>query len=390
MKPRSPSHHTAPVENQPVPLFRHSIASAEISAARRVLRSPNHTTGPEVGLFEAELSSFFGTSNVLATASCTAALHLAMLAIGVGPGDEVITTPITFPATVNAILLCGATPVFADVNLATLNMEPQAVEEQVTPQTRAILPVHMGGYPVAMTDILAIGSRYQIPVIVDAAHAVASYLDGGHIAAYGDLVCFSFYATKNLSTVEGGALTGRADLVARARLLSRHGIEFEWDPLTPGVARRFTPVAVGLKYNMNDVQAAIGRVQLSRLAALQRRRLAVAHLYDSRFRDEPAISPIGPTTATITSSWYLYQVLLPEHTDIAAVQTSMRRDGISTGRFYSPLHLHDLYAMSCRWSSLTHAENAYRRLLALPIHPAMTMAAANRVADALLRALAGR
>lgn len=365
-----------------IPVVNHRLSEEEIAAVSNVLRSESLTTGPEVAAFETELADFFGRGPVLACSSCTAALHLALLACGIGVGDEVITTPITFPATANMILAVGATPVFADVD-DTLNLDPDSVDEMITDRTRAILPVHIGGNPAAMSDLLSIARGADLRVIVDAAHAIASHIDRSHVSQFGDAVCFSFYATKNITTGEGGALVGDADVMERARLLSRHGLSFAWDPETPSIAEAYEPRAAGLKYNMTDIAAAIGRVQLRRISELQDIRSACARAYDESLgqRDD-ILLPARPRRGE--HSWYLYQVILADAETRHAATQRLVRNGVRSGAYYRPLHLYDFYRRKAKWRSLRTAEEIYPRLLALPIHARLTPELAVDIARVLL------
>ncbi|MFD7898287.1 DegT/DnrJ/EryC1/StrS family aminotransferase [Streptomyces sp. NPDC059743] len=376
-----------------VPVTGHGVGEAELAAVARVLGSGGLTTGPETALFEEELARHFGTGPVLAVNSCTAALHLALLCLGVGAGDEVITSVLTFPATVNAVLAVGAVPVLVDVDPRTLNIGPAAVAAAVTPRTRAVVPVHMGGAACDMTALRAVADRHALALVADAAHAVDTRIDGRHIAGEADVSCFSFYATKNLTSVEGGALTGPAEIVDRARLLARHGLRFSWDPALPATAASYEAVAAGWKYNLSDVHAAVGRAQLARLPELQRARRDVVRIYDDALAGLPGVD-LPHRTSTEEHSWYLYQIQLAADPDGHGpprdrVVERLRRAGIVTGSYYAPLSRHAFLASVCRIPEPpVHAEAAWHRLLALPVHPGVSTADARWIAGRLTAALA--
>ncbi|MFE4831030.1 DegT/DnrJ/EryC1/StrS family aminotransferase [Streptomyces sp. NPDC056672] len=380
-----------------VPVTGHGVGEAELAAVARVLGSGGLTTGPETALFEKELAGHFGTGPVLAVNSCTAALHLALLCLGVGAGDEVITSVLTFPATVNAVLAVGAVPVLVDVDPRTLNISPAAVAAAVTPRTRAVVPIHMGGAACDMTALRDIADRHSLPLVADAAHAVDTRTGGRHIAGEADVSCFSFYATKNLTSVEGGALTGPAEIVDRARLLARHGLRFSWDPALPATAASYEAVAAGWKYNLSDVHAAVGRTQLARLPELQRARRDVVRIYDDALAGLPGVE-LPHRTSTEEHSWYLYQIQLtavsdghgPDgHGPRDRVAERLRRAGIVTGSYYAPLSRNAFLASVCRVPERpVHAEAVWQRLLALPVHPGVSAADARWIAARLTAALA--
>lgn len=368
----------------------HAFGEKEIRAASAALSSASISTGPRAARFEAELASFFGAAEVLAVNSCTAAMHLALCCLGVGPGDEVITSTVTFPATINAIIATGALPVLADVDPVSLNLSPDGVRAAIGSRTRAILPVHVGGAACDMASLRRVADEFSLPLVADCAHAVDTWVGAAHVAGLADISCFSFYATKNLTTVEGGALVAAAETVRRARLLARHGLDFSWSGTNTGTAEGYEPVAAGFKYNLSDVNAAIGLVQLARLPELQARRRANAAVYDAAFADNSHIT-LPFRTSLGEHSWYLYQVQVElglETNTSAALKPYLRQAGISTGAYYRPLHTYDLYARLCRTPEPpVRSESAYRRLLALPVHPGVSPTDAERIADRLLAAV---
>jgi len=366
----------------PIPVVAHTLGERERAAAAAVLAGEAITTGPQAHAFEADLAAWTGTDTVLAVNSCTAALHLALLACDLGPGDEVITSPVTFPATINVIRLVGATPVLADVDPVTLNLDPAAVARAITPRTRAILPVHMGGVACDMHALGQIADAHGLRTIADAAHAIDTRHAGAHVADLGDLCAFSFYATKNMTTVEGGALCGDPSLVERARTLSRHGLRFDWGPDHASVARGYEPAAPGLKYNMTDVAAAIGRVQLDRLPDLQRRRRSAAAAYDAALDGHPSLAAPPGAAERDDQGLYLYQAEVRRPEDRPALCELLADAGVTTGFYYTPLHHYALYANAAR-GPLPGADRAVGRFVALPMHAALDDRAVARVVAAL-------
>jgi dTDP-4-amino-4,6-dideoxygalactose transaminase len=268
-----------------LPFALPDIGEEEIAEVVDTLRSGWLTSGPRVAQFEKDFSTYTGASHSLAVNSCTAGLHLALAALEIGPGDEVITTPLTFCATVNVILQCGATPVLADIG-PDLNMDVAAIRAAITPATRAIIPVHIGGMPCDMDAIWRLARKHNLHVVEDAAHAAGSRYRGTPIGGgQSDAVAFSFYATKNLSTGEGGMVTtGSQQLNERMRTLCLHGIDKDaWNRYSEKGSWFYEVVACGFKYNMSDITAAIGIHQLRKLDKMNARRAEIAALYNRAF-----------------------------------------------------------------------------------------------------------
>src|SRR2546428_390331 len=266
-----------------------AVGQAEIDEVADTLRSAWITTGPKTQRFEREFAAFVGAPGALALNSCTAALHTALATLGIGPGDEVITTPMTFAASVNVIEHVGARPVLVDVEPDTLNIDPAAIAAAITARTKAVLPVHYAGHPVDLDRIGELARAHGLAVVEDAAHAIPAQYRGRFIGAGPNPVAFSFYATKNLTTAEGGMLTGAAETVARARILSLHGLSR--DAATryeAGGHWAYEVLAPGFKYNMTDIQGALGLWQLRKLAGFQRRRREVVAAYQAPFPGEQA------------------------------------------------------------------------------------------------------
>ena len=275
-----------------------TIDREAIAAVARTMETRWIGTGPRVHEFEAEFACYVEAKHALATSSCTAALHLAMVASGVGAGDEVITTPMTFCATANAILHTGATPVFADCQRDSMNIDPAAIEAAITSRTRAIVPVHFAGRPADMDAITAIARRHNLLVIEDAAHAIESRYRGRKIGSIGHLTCFSFYVTKNMTTGEGGMVTTNdAALAEKIRILGLHGLSADaWNRFSDAGYKHYDVVWPGFKYNLTDIAASLGLSQLPKLGGWLKRREELWRRYDQAFADLPLTTPAPPAS----------------------------------------------------------------------------------------------
>ena len=382
---------TAPL----IPVARPWLDERDAEAARRAILSGWVTQGPEVAAFEREFAAAVGAPHACAVSSCTTALHLALLALGVGPGDEVITVSHSFIATANAIRYCGATPVFVDVSLDTFNIDPALVEPAMSDRTKAILVVHQLGMPCELAPILATAKRRGVPVIEDAACAIGSeLLWEGHWERVGrphaDIACFSFHPRKLLSTGDGGMLTARdPKLDATFRLLRQHGMT------VPDTVRHassqvvFEEYAVqAFNYRMTDIQAAIGREQLSRLSTIVARRRALAATYSELLRGIPGVTPaVEPAWAR--SNWQSYTVRLEASLDQRRVMQRMLDEGVSTRRGVMNAHRERAYpAGSWRASgSLANGEQAQDTAIVLPLYHQMTDEDQQRVVAALTQAV---
>ncbi len=349
----------------------------EEDAVIRALRSHWISRGPETALFEQDLSSYLGGARVLALSSCTAGMHLALLALGIGPGDEVITTPYTFAASVNVIIHTGATPVLVDVEEDTGNIDMARVEQAVTGRTRAVLPVHYAGHPADIAALNRLRDRYHLQVVEDAAHAMASTYQGQKVGTSGNIASFSFYATKNLTTGEGGALVvPDAELAEKIRVLSLHGMSHNaWNRYGENGSWAYTVEAAGFKYNMTDLQAALGRVQLAKLSRMQARRRAIAERFHEAFRDLPVTLPAE--RKEVGHAWHLYplRLSLPSLTitrDDFIEALKARNIGASV--HFIPIHLHPYYQDRYHWQrgQFPRAERYFEREVSLPLYPSMS------------------
>jgi dTDP-4-amino-4,6-dideoxygalactose transaminase len=371
------------------------IGEEEIAEVVACLRSGWLGTGPRVAQFERDFASFRRTAvnRVAAVNSCTAALHVSMLAADIEPGSEVITTPLTFCATANAILHAGLVPVLADVDPVTQNVDPAAIEAAITPRTRAILPVHFAGRPCAMDRIMAIAHKYSLVVIEDCAHAVEAEFRGQPLGSFGDFGCYSFYVTKNVATGEGGMILGRSEAqIARARVLALHGMSKDaWHRFGDQGYKHYQVVECGFKYNMMDLQAAIGLHQLARVEASWRRRREIWRRYDEAFATLPITLPAAADADT-RHGLHLYTIMLDPR------RCGMRRDDflnamnaarIGTGVHYLAIPEHPYYQQRFGWRAeqWPHAMKLGRETVSLPLSPALSERDVDRVIDTVRRIL---
>lgn len=388
LAPRTPTSSREPVAFAP-PL----LGQAEIDEAVAVLESGWLSTGPRVRQFEREFAAYVGAPCAIAVNSGTAALHLSLLAAAVGPGDEVITTPLTFCATANAIVHTGATPVFADIDPRTWNLDPAAARAAVTPRTRAIVPVHYAGRPVDVAAFQQLARDIGLVLIEDAAHCIEGVAGGRKIGACADFTCFSFYATKNLTTGEGGMVTTlRPDAAEFVRTASLHGLSRSaWERYRPGASPHYDVLMPGFKYNMMDLQAALGLHQLRSIGERLARRSAIWASYDAAFASLPLQRPVPVEPGTVHAR-HLYTVLVDEATAGVSRDELARRlrdRGIATSVHFRAVHLHRYYQdrFGLRRGVCPVAESVSDRTLSLPLSPAMTRESVDRVIEAVHDAL---
>ena len=373
-----------------VPFSLPDITDAEIRAVTEVLRSGWITTGSRAAEFEEAFRTFTGARHALALNSCSAALHLALAALDIGPGDEVIATPLTFCATVNAILAVGAKPVLADIG-ADLNLDPDAVGAAITPATRAILPVHLAGLPCDMDRFRQIAGQHRLRVIEDAAHAAGAMYRGVPIGSgKSDAVAFSFYANKNLTTGEGGmVVTPSGELDARMRILSLQGIAR--DAWRRSGEWHYEVVERGFKYNMSDIMAAIGIEQLRRLDSMNARRAEIAAEYNRAFSGFAEIET-PPDRPECRHAWHLYVLRLnPDRLTLSRDEfiTALGQRGIAASVHFIPIPLHPYYKSILKPPDCPRAMSEYPRLVSLPLFSRMTGAQVQAVIDAVLAIVAG-
>jgi len=380
-----------PVRQEYLIFGQPDIQQPEIDEVVATLRSRWIGTGPRVKQFEEAFRQYIGCRHARAVNSCTAALFLALRAAGVSPGDEVITCPMTFAATVNAIVHCGARPVFVDCDRRTMCIDTTRIEVAITPRTRAIIPIHLAGRPCEMDIISDIARRHRLLVIEDAAHAIEARYHGAKIGTISDLTCFSFYATKNVTTAEGGMVTTAKETYARRiEILALHGLSRgAWQRFSDDGFKHYEVVTPGYKFNMTDLQAAIGIHQLRRVEENLKRRIAIWQQYDEALRGFPLELPPPPAPDTVHAR-HLYTVLL----DIEALgvsrdqfQAALHRENIGSGVHYRAVHLQEYYrqAFSFRPEDYPNAAYISERTLSLPLGPQLTEKDVSDVVTAVRR-----
>jgi dTDP-4-amino-4,6-dideoxygalactose transaminase len=362
-----------------LPFTRPGIDEETIAAVADVLRSGWLASGPKVAQLEAELSAFLGGRPVRTQTSATAGLEMALLACGIGRGDEVITPALSFVATANVIVRVGAHPVFVDVGLDSRNLDLAQVEAAITPRTRAIMPVHFAGLAVDMERLYAIAARHRLRVIEDAAHAIGSEWAGKRIGSFGDLVCFSFHPNKNMTTIEGGAISGGSEQELRSIELHR------WHGLVRSGVDGFDTLLAGGKCNLSDVAAAVGLGQLRRLGEFNaRRRALVAHYFELWGQEAPLRLP---ERGDAGHSWHVFTPLLPLtqlRISRAGFIEGMKARGIGVGVHYPAIHLFSAYrALGYRDGQFPNAERIGRETVTLPLFPAMSTDDVERVVTAV-------
>jgi dTDP-4-amino-4,6-dideoxygalactose transaminase len=389
---RSPSLSTSA---RPYLIFgQPDIRQEDIDEVLDSLRSGWLGTGPKVQAFERAIARYVGMEHAVATNSCTAALHLALLSLGIEPGDEVIVPTLTFCATANVVLHAGARPVLVDVDHTSQCLTAEAVEAAITPRTKAVIPVHFAGWPVDMSTLRCVADRHGLKIIQDAAHCVEGLIDGVPTSRYGDVTCFSFYTTKNVVTGEGGmAVTNDPALADRMRVLGLHGIDADaWKRFTSRGYRHYSCVAPGFKYNMMDLQAALGLHQLARVD--QNLRLREAQW--TRYQDALQCLPLElPATAppNVRHAHHLYTVRVRPDAPLTRDELiwQLHERGIGTGVHYVPVHEHPYYRELLGSGDGLHpvASRIGRCTCSLPLGPGLSEDEQSRVIAALHEVLGG-
>lgn len=354
------------------------IEKEEIAEVVASLKSGWFGTGPKVAQFERDFAEYKEVLFSAALSSCTAALHLSTLAAGIKPGDEVITTPMTFSATVNAIIHAGAMPVLADIDPQTMNIDPNKIEKKITPKTRAILPVHFGGRPCDIDAILNIARRHNLKVIEDCAHAIETEYKGKKMGTLGDFGCFSFYVTKNITTGEGGMVIARNEEdISRIKTLALHGMSKDaWKRFSDEGYKHYYIVECGFKYNMMDLQAAIGIHQLKRVEQNWLRRQEIWDRYNEAFADLPITLPADPELQT-RHAYHLYTILIDE--EKAGITrdeflNAMTSHNIGVGVHYLSIPEHPYYQKTFGWrpEDYPNAMRIGRQTVSVPISAKLT------------------
>ena len=354
------------------------IEQAEIDEVVSVMKSGWLGTGPRVAQFERDFAAFKGVQNAVALNSCTAALHLSILAAGIKPGDEVITTPMTFCSTVNAIIHAGGTPVLADIDPLTLNIDPEQVERKITPRTRALLPVHFAGRPCDMDRLREIAERHLLKLIEACAHAIETEYKGRKTGTFGDFGCFSFYVTKNIITGEGGMVLARHEEDAvRIKILGLHGMSKDaWKRFGDEGYKHYQVVECGFKYNMMDLQAAIGIHQLKRIDAYWRWRNEIWQRYNQALGDLPIGLPADPEPNT-RHAFHLYTIMVDEARaglSRDAFLNAMTERNIGVGVHYLSIPEHPYYQRALGWKpeDYPNATRVGRQTVSIPLSAKLT------------------
>lgn len=373
-----------------LPFALPEIQAAELDAVREVLESGWITTGPKTRQFEAEFARAVGAEHAVAVNSCTAAMHLALEAIGLRRGDEVITTPYTFAATAEVVRYFDAKPVLVDVDPRTLNMRPELLEDAVSERTRAIIPVHIAGLAADLDAIHAVARRHGLAVIEDAAHAFPASYRGRPIGSLSDFTCFSFYATKTITTAEGGMIcTDNAAYAERCRIMALHGISKDaWKRYSSEGSWYYEIAAPGYKYNLTDLASAIGLAQLARAEAMRERRRAIAMRFNAAFAELPELE-LPADCPESEHAWHLYMLRLNlERLRVgrAELADELKRRNIGISVHFIPLHLHPYYreTYGYRPEDFPIALREYQRELSLPIYSRMTDQDVEDVIDAVV------
>jgi dTDP-4-amino-4,6-dideoxygalactose transaminase len=365
----------APVRDDFLPFHRSIIGEEEIREVTETLRSGWITTGPRTKRFEQEFAEYVGAERAIGLNSCTAGIHLALVAADIGPGDEVLMPSVSFPCTANMVVHRGATPVFVDVERDTLNLDAQRLREQVNDRTRAIIAVHFAGNPCDMDAVLETAGQRGLVVIEDCAHALEAAHRGRRAGTMGDFGAFSFYATKNMTTGEGGMLLARdGELADRLQILSLHGISRDaWKRYSPEGYQHWETLAPGFKYNMFDIQAAIGLHQLGKVDGWLETRRRWTERYDAAFEDLGLLSPLRRSSG-VNAAYHLYVILLELEklsADRDRVLNALQVENIGVGVHFRAMHLHPFYRENFTHGPLPVSAWATERMLSLPLYPGM-------------------
>ena len=372
-----------------IPLADVDFDEEELHAVEEIIKSKWLTMGAVTQHFEKDFSEFTGIKHAAAVTNCTAGLHLALAALGVGPGDEVIVPSLTFVATSNAVRYTGAEPVFADINSESdLTISPEAIRNQITPRTKAIIVMHYGGYACNLERILEIARDYHLYVVEDAAHALGSSLNGVHLGGWGDVGCFSFFSNKNMTTAEGGmVVTNNDHLAEKVRLLRSHGMtSLTWDR-HQGHAWSYDVVELGYNYRIDEIRSALGAVQLKKLPGNNRKRHSLTEHYRQLMGQKVPEVIVPFLDHRGESAHHIFPIILPENSDRVRVMEKLKQSGIQTSIHYPPIHLFRYYQQSDLNYHLPVTENVARRELTLPLFPGMQVQDVTLVVDALREAL---
>lgn len=375
-----------------LPYYIPDIGQEEIREVVKVLKSGWLTLGPKTVQFEEECRKYIGAENAIAVNSCTNGLHVALVALGVGPGDEVITTPFTFPATAHVIEHVGARVVFADIKRDSYNIDPDEIAKKITKKTKAIIPVHYSGNAAALDEIYAIAREHDLFVIEDAAHAIGATYKGKKLGSFNSIACFSFYATKNITTGEGGLVTlNDQKLAEKIRMLTLHGISKDaWKRYTASGSWRYEVLYPGFKYNFTDIQAALGLVQLKKIGLFLEKRRWIAKLYNQLLDNMDGIKiPYIPKNDE--PIWHLYVIEVEEKSGVSRDEfiDRLHRQGIGTSVHFIPQHMQPYYQKKFNFqpSDFPISYEVFQRVVSLPLYTKMTEDDVSRVAGAIKKVL---
>ena len=369
------------------------IEEDDIAGVVDSLKSGWIAKGPKTMEFEQRFAEYVGAKYAVALNSCTAALHLALVATGIGEGDEVLTTPMTFASSANVVIHTGAKPVFVDIDPITMNIDPQKIREKITSRTKAIIPVHMAGHPCEMDEILAIAQEHNLFVLEDAAHAVYTQYKGRMIGSIANATAFSFYATKNMVTGEGGMVTTNDEaLYNKIRVLSTHGMSRNaWNRYAQAGSWYYEILSPGYKDNMSDIMAGLGLSQLAKLERMQGMRREIVDYYNAEFGKLPELEvPVELDYAR--HAWHLYIIKLNLDTlsiDRNKFIEELKEENIGTSVHFIPLHLHPYYrdTFGYKPGDFPLAEGVFERIISLPLYPKMSTQDANDVVEAVKRVI---
>lgn len=368
-----------------IPYARQSIDDDDVHAVSAVLRSDWLTSGPVGPKFETAVAEYCGVRHAVALSSGTAALHAAMNAIGVGPGDEVVVPTMTFVATANAVIYQGGIPRFVDVSPDTLLIDVEQVESVITPRTRAIVAVDYAGQPCDYPNLRQLASQRGIRLIADSCHALGATLDGQKVGSLADLTVLSFHPVKHIATGEGGmVVTDHSQLAETMRRFRNHGISKDFREREAAGSWEYEMASLGYNYRLSDIQAALGLSQLAKLPGWLTRRRAIASRYGQAIEDMPAVQPIRVKHG-VAHAYHLYPVLLDRECHRRSIFSGLRSLGVGTNVHYLPAHMHKFYRerFGTRRGMFIHSEDAYDRLLSLPMFVGLTDRQVDRVIEAL-------
>ena len=370
-----------------IPLGAPTFGADDINEVIDSLKSGWVGTGPKVGQFEQDFGNYVGSQSPLATNSCTAALHLSLMSIGLKPGDEVITTPMTFCATVNTIIHAGGKPILADCNKEDFCIDPEKVAEKITKNTKAILPVHFAGHSCDMENIMQLANDHTLNVIEDCAHAIETTFEDKHAGTFGDFGCFSFYATKNLVTGEGGMLIAKdEEKLHQIKKIALHGMSLDaWDRFSEGGFKHYDVVAPGFKYNMTDIQAALGIHQLARIEENWLKRQKIWKLYSESFSDLPIDLPSNEAKLNSKHAHHLYTILIRDDAPVNRDEfiLRMQENNIGTGVHYRSIPGFSYYQDNFGWNpdDYPNSTSIGNRTVSIPLSPGLSEDDLDRIVD---------